>query len=361
MHIAGSGDADLGQVKANVTTVHIAGSGNTDIAPSDEADIHIAGSGDVNLHSNPKRLETHIAGRDASTISAQAAEPQPGDIQMHKLAFIAVAGLGAAAVCIGAAAAIGGKNFGDGLEGLSWFDSRPHCDAVAGATANSRDMAWDGSDKFGLAINSHASYRPGTGDMLHVTGDPQVLAHLRVRDGTLELNCRGWRNRAHDLTITLPGREFHRFAIYGGGDITLDALDQADTKIEIDGAGDIKANGRMGDLKTTINGSGRIDFDQVEAREAKAAIHGSGTIRAKGKIDDLHIEIAGSGRADFGQVESRNARVEIGGHGDVDIAPTDEAKIDIGGSGDVTLHSNPKSLETHIGGSGRIHRLGSAT
>jgi len=49
-------------VKANVATVHIAGSGNTDIAPSDEADIHIAGSGDVNLHSNPKKLETHIAG-----------------------------------------------------------------------------------------------------------------------------------------------------------------------------------------------------------------------------------------------------------------------------------------------------------
>jgi hypothetical protein len=42
--------------------VHIAGSGDTDIAPTDEADIHIAGSGNVNLHSNPKRMDTHIAG-----------------------------------------------------------------------------------------------------------------------------------------------------------------------------------------------------------------------------------------------------------------------------------------------------------
>ena len=40
----------------------VAGSGNTDIAPTDEADIHVAGSGDVNLHTNPKKLETHIAG-----------------------------------------------------------------------------------------------------------------------------------------------------------------------------------------------------------------------------------------------------------------------------------------------------------
>ena len=78
---------------------------------------------------------------------------------------------------------------------------------------------------------------------------------------------------------------------------------------------------------------------------------------AKGAIDELDIEIGGSGRADFGDVASRTARVQIGGHGDVDIAPTEEAKISIGGSGDVTLHSNPKELDTHIGGSGRIHRL----
>ena len=55
----------------------------------------------------------------------------------------------------------------------------------------------------------------------------------------------------------------------------------------------------------------------------------------------------------------RDADVRIGGHGDVDIAPTDVAKISIGGSGDVTLHSNPKDLETHIGGSGQIHHAAS--
>jgi len=78
---------------------------------------------------------------------------------------------------------------------------------------------------------------------------------------------------------------------------------------------------------------------------------------ARGASDDLNVEIGGSGRADFGNVASRTARVEIGGHGDVDIAPTEKAKNEIGGSGDVTLHSNPKELDTEIGGSGRIHRL----
>ncbi len=276
---------------------------------------------------------------------------------VHKLATIAVIGLTACAVCIGAAAAIGGRNFGEGLDDFSLFDSKPHCEALPGATAASRDLDWDGSDQFGLAVNGHASYAPGGDSKAHVSGDPQVLTHLRVRDGNIEMDCRGWRDRTHDLAITLPGRNFRKFAIMGGGNLALNRLDQDDVKIEIDGAGDIKANGRIDNLKMTINGSGNADFDQLASRQAKAEIHGSGSIRAKGKIDELDIGIAGSGRADFGQVETRNARVRIGGHGDVDIAPSDEAKIEIGGSGDVYLHSNPKLLETHIGGSGRIHKV----
>jgi hypothetical protein len=273
----------------------------------------------------------------------------------HKLTIIAAIGLTASAVFMGAAAAIGGRDLGDGFEGF--FDSRPRCEAIAGALASSRDLDWDGSDHVELALPAQASYSPGNGDKLHVTGDPQILAHLRVRDGDIELDCRGWRNRSKGLVITLPGRQFQKFAIAGGGGLTLDRLDQPRVAIEIAGSGSVKANGKIDDLKMEIAGSGDADFDQLTAREASVEIGGSGTVRAKGSIDDLKIEIAGSGRADFGQVTTRNAKVEIAGHGNVDIAPSEEAKIEIGGSGDVYLHSNPKRLETDIGGSGRIHRL----
>ena len=279
---------------------------------------------------------------------------------VQKLAIIALIGLTASAVCIGAAAAIGGKNFADNFDGdFSLFDNKPHCEAVAGATATTRDLDWDGSDHVGLAVYGPATYTPGGGDRLHATGDAQVLAHLRVRDGNIEMDCRGWRDRTDSVTITLPGREFRRFGLNGGGNLTLNGLNQADLTIAIGGAGRVRANGKLESLRLAIGGSGNIDLDQITAREAKANIGGSGTIRAKGAIDELTIGIGGSGRADFGQVTSSRADVRIGGHGDVDIAPTDVAKIAIGGSGDVTLHSNPKELETHIGGSGQIHRAAS--
>ena len=279
---------------------------------------------------------------------------------VHKLAIVAVIGLTASAACIGAAAAIGGKDFGNNLEDFSLFDSRPHCEAGPGANAAVRDLDWDGSDRVGLAVLSPATYAPGGSAKLHAAGDPQVLAHLRIRDGNIEMDCRGWRDRTSGITLTLPGREFRKFALEGGGDLTINNLNQADVSIDIGGAGKVRANnGKLETIKLAIGGSGDMDLDQITAREARANIGGSGTIRAKGAIDDIRIGIGGSGRADFGAVTAKNADVRIGGHGDVDIAPSEVAKISIGGSGDVTLHSNPKQLETHIGGSGQIHRAAS--
>lgn len=313
----------------------------------------------------------------------------------YKLATIAVIGLATSAVCMGAAAAIGGPAFGEGFEGI--FDDRPRCQALTDATQTSRDMEWHGGNSVTLEIPVQASYSPANGERLHASGDPQILAHLRIKDGDIELDCRGWHDRAKGVQITLPGREFRKFTIEGGGALALNDLNQADAELKVEGSGKIQASGKVDNLKMKIEGSGDADFNQIVARQARVEIEGSGTLRAKGSIEDLGIEIEGSGRADldemksrsarveiegsgtikakgqiddvkieisgsgdadFGQVASRNARVEISGHGDVHIAPSEEAKIDISGSGDVYLHSNPRQLDTEIGGSGRIHRAG---
>ena len=240
---------------------------------------------------------------------------------VHKLAIVAVIGLTGSAVCMGAAAAIGGKGFSDGMD-FSMFGDRPRCEVVQGATATSRTLDWDGSDHVGLSVGGHAHYTPGTDGKVHVTGDPQMLAHLRVRDGNIEMDCNsGWHNySSSNLDITLPGQEFKRFGIAGSGSLVLQKLDQ---------------------------------------NRLKVSIAGSGSIKADGKVQNAEIHIAGSGDADLGQVASQIAEVHIAGSGNTDIAPTEEADIHIAGSGDVNMHSNPKKLETHIAGSGRIHNVSS--
>jgi hypothetical protein len=237
---------------------------------------------------------------------------------VHKLATVAVIGLTASAVCMGAAAAIGGKDFGDGMD-FSMFGDRPRCEAIQSATATSRDLDWDGSDHVGLSVGGHAHYTPGSDNKVHVTGDPQMVAHIRVRDGNIEMDCNnGWHNSSTGLEITLPGQEFQRFGIAGSGNLLLQNLNQHRLKVSIAGSGDVKADG---------------------------------------KVEMTEIHIAGSGDADMGHVASQVSEVHIAGSGNADIAPTDEADIHIAGSGDVNLHSSPKKLETHIAGSGRIHNI----
>ena len=240
---------------------------------------------------------------------------------VHKLALVAVIGLTASAVCMGAAAAIGGNEFGKDFDGFdfSMFGDRPRCERVQSASATSRTIDWDGSDHVGLSVGGHARYTPGSDGQVHLTGDPQMLAHIRVRDGNIEMDCRGgWRDRRDDLEITLPGREFKKFGIAGSGNLVLQNLNQ---------------------------------------NRLKVSIAGSGSIKADGKVENAEIHIAGSGDADLGRVVSQVSEVHIAGSGNTDIAPSDEADIHIAGSGDVNLHSNPRKLETHIAGSGRIHNI----
>src|SRR5882762_10234733 len=159
---------------------------------------------------------------------------------VHKLAIVAVIGLTGSAICMGAAAAIGGKEFGKDFDGMdfSMFGDRPRCEMIQGASATSRTIDWDGSDHVGLSVGGHARYTPGSDDKVHLTGDPQMVAHVRVRDGRIEMDCNGggWRGNSGNLEITLPGREFKRFGIAGSGNLVLQNLNQERLRVSIAGS-----------------------------------------------------------------------------------------------------------------------------
>ena len=241
----------------------------------------------------------------------------------HKLVLIAAAGLTISAVCLGAGGALEGRDFDHGFDGFSsMFQDGPLCVAMDGGDAanhgtTNRDLDWDGSDHVTLTAPGHVTYAPGTDDRMHVSGDARLVSHVRVHDGKVELDCHGWRGD-DNLTIALPGREFDRFTIAGTGHLALNGLKQ----------------------------------DHI-----RLSIRGSGSIKADGKVETADLHIGGSGDINIAAVQAAVAKVEIRGSGNTDIAPTDEADIRIAGSGDVNLHTNPKKLETHIRGSGRIHNV----
>lgn len=241
---------------------------------------------------------------------------------VNKLAVVAFTGLVVSAVAMGVAAAIGANEFKDSFDGMDFamFGDRPRCERTGNATATDRTLTWDGEDEVSLSVPGLARYTPSGDKEMHIKGDPDIVAHVRVRDGHIELDCRGrgWGDKA--LEITLPGTPMKKFGIAGSGKLELNDLDQ---------------------------------------REIRVSIAGSGSVKASGKVDDVRISIAGSGDADLGQVASEEATVRIAGSGNADVAPRDEVEVHIAGSGDVNLHTTPRKVETHIMGSGRIHNVGS--
>jgi hypothetical protein len=210
---------------------------------------------------------------------------------------------------------------GVGIDAAAAMDNRPACVPVAGATATSRELEWDGSNILGLSVGGDATYIRGSDDKVHASGDTQLLAHLQVHDAEIRLDCNGGHFDTSNLVISLPGREFKAFAVLGSGALSLRKLDQQTLKV---------------------------------------TIAGSGSVKAQGRVVDADLDIAGSGNADMGEVAAATAKVQIAGSGNADIAPHEEADIHIVGSGNVNLHTSPARMETHIMGSGRVRNIATA-
>lgn len=231
-----------------------------------------------------------------------------------KLAMIALSGFVIAIVCLRGAFALSTGSLKDTITSFGNSDL-PRCDLSLSGQQTTRSLAWDGKDEAGIAVPANVYYRRGKGDQLVVTGDSALVSHVELVDGSVRFNCRVRHLKGVLLDVTLPGREFKSFSIAGIGDINLQGIDQPDLEINVAGADDVTADGSVKNLKLQVAGAS-------EAKLAKLA------------ADRVAVHIAGSGH--------------------IEIAPKDDLQTNIVGSGTVMLHSEPKSIETHVIGSGRI-------
>jgi hypothetical protein len=201
------------------------------------------------------------------------------------------------------------------LDLLTFGDDRPACDGPRGDRAMAtREFAWDGSDSVTIRVPGIVRYRRGSGERVSVRARSWVLDHVQVADGSIEFDCRNIHNSGR-VEITLPGVPIRSFALAGAGKMYLDDVQQTELKITTSGAAAVEANG---------------------------------------EADDASVSIAGLGKIDMGRLTTRRLGVSIAGSGDVDVSPQDSADISIAGAGQVRLLTEPKELNTHIAGAGRV-------
>jgi hypothetical protein len=77
LSIAGSGVADLSDLKVADADITVDGSGETTLAPTGAVNVDIAGSGDVTLLNHPSKLETNVSGSGSIHQKDGIAPPSP--------------------------------------------------------------------------------------------------------------------------------------------------------------------------------------------------------------------------------------------------------------------------------------------
>jgi len=254
------------------------------------------------------------AQRGRNSDPASASDVEVNRHVSRRLGLIATSGIVLSVVCLAGAVAIGGRSLHDSILDIGSWGDGPACDVTPSGQTGTRSLDWDGGDHVGIAIPADASYRPGSGDKLVVTGDTALLPHVRVRHSTVEFDCHMHGDHPR-LAVALPGRSFRGFSVAGSGNLALDAIDQDKLNINLAGSGDITANG---------------------------------------KVHTLHMNLAGSSQAKTGGLAADKVDLNIAGSGDVEVAPKDDLDVKVAGSGKVVLLSEPHNIESHIFGSGQI-------
>ena len=275
----------------------------------------------------------------------------------------------------------------DWIEGdaRSWAAPLRNCGLAKKTTSAERrtvDLDWAGSDAIKINIPAKVHYQPGPKPQASVSGNADLVDHVRLHDGTLEWDTVEWDNLvdcfpADDLTVQLAGPAITAWTLNGSGELDLSDLKQDMLRITVHGSGDVTAAGEVHEVSLDAAGSGRADLGRLVTQKTSAKIHGSaalklsdikqdllyitmhgsGAVTASGTAKEVSLESAGSSRADLGRLIVERASVKIHGSGDVDLAPRQDADISVSGSSVVKLHGAVARINSHVSGSGAIKQV----
>ena len=298
-----------------------------------------------------------------------------------RLVSIALMSLSISAACALAVALASATDWVDGdyrsLVATAGCATAPWVKTAGSGEHRSLDLAWGGSNAVKVNIPARVQYQPGPTAQASVSGDADLVSHVRMRDGTLEWDTPNDCFPAGDLVVRLTGPAVTAWTLNGSGELQLSDIKQDQLRITTHGSGKVTASGETRELSLDAAGSGRAEFGRLVSQQTTAQIRGSGEvvfadikqevlrivmkgsggITASGEAHDLSLDAAGSGRADLGRLIAQQASARIRGSGEVDLAPREDADISISGSGVVRLHGAVTQIHSHVSGSGQIKQV----
>jgi hypothetical protein len=302
----------------------------------------------------------------------------------RRLLGIAVVSLGVAAACAIFTVLTWATDWTDS-DTRAWAGTLRPCAWAKKAGLGERrtvDLEWTGSDAVRIRIPARVHYQPGPKPQASVSGDAELVSHVRLRDGTLEWDTVEWDtlvdcSPVDDLVVRLSGPAVTSWTMNGSGELELSDIKQDALRVTTHGSGAVTASGEVHEVSLDASGNGRADLGRLVTQKTTASIHGSadikladirqdvlrismhgsGVVTGSGTANEVSLEAAGSGRADLGRLVAERASAKIHGSADVDLAPRQDADISVSGSAVVKLHGAVARINSHVSGSGQIKQV----
>lgn len=186
---------------------------------------------------------------------------------------------------------------------------------------------WNSNDKITVYITVQNI------EGVSVSGSGDLIGQNKIRTNDLDLN------------------------VSGSGSLSLDVEARGDVEADVSGSGNVDLKGHFQNFESDVSGSGRVVLAATIDENADFGISGSGKIQASGTADKVKTSISGSGKVLAADLQTNRCEIRISGSGDVEINVTNELDANISGSGSVSYRGNPKKINSHASGSGKVRKI----
>jgi len=200
-----------------------------------------------------------------------------------------------------------------------------------------------GFDKISLSSSFKAYVNIGSEFEVTAEGDEDDLEDLEVyvKNDRLIIKRKdgwGWNWGGANITMNITLPEIEGLSVSGSGSLVVNDKFDAD------------------DLELAVSGSGKMELN-TDARVVEASISGSGKIYATGTSEEIDIRISGSGDFRGEDLKVAHCEARISGSGSCEIYATESIDAKISGSGSVRYGGDPKKVNSHSSGSGKVRKI----
>lgn len=177
---------------------------------------------------------------------------------------------------------------------------------------------------------------------LNIEAEPDALEMIttEVRDGTLHIQTKLLTTKIisfkHPPVYTITSPSLDALDIRGAGRASVGRLKSDQLAISVDGAADVQ-------LTNQNLGACRIE------------IAGAGSVKAAGTATTQEVVILGTGNFSGETFVAQSARVNIAGAGRAKVHATEDLAVEIGGVGTVTYIGEP-NVQQNVAGLGRVKK-----